>query len=232
MNTPGQPASPPPQIPRNDGLAVVSLVCGIASIVLCLGPLTGIVAVVCGHMARGRIARSSDTLAGAGMALAGLILGYFSFVWALVLFVFLTLMFPLVGRVKGNAQRMEAKNMDMQLVTALKQYHIEYGKFPLASTKLDTDSEPDNGAVLDVLRAVNTSDNPRRVAFFVARAESFRGSALVDPWGHPYRIMLDTNLDNQLNVGSEVVQQNVVVWSLGKNGRDESGMGDDIPSWK
>jgi Zn-dependent protease len=55
--------------------AVWSLVLGIIGL-LCLGPLTGVPAIICGHMARGNIRRSNGGLGGAGMALAGLLLGY------------------------------------------------------------------------------------------------------------------------------------------------------------
>src|SRR3954462_10521896 len=42
----------------------------------------------------------------------------------------MTLLFPAVNAVKENARKMEAKNMCMQIVTAVKQYVQEYGKFP------------------------------------------------------------------------------------------------------
>ena len=57
------------------GMATASLVLGIVSFV-CLGPLTSIPAVICGHLARGQIRNSNGTLSGDGMALTGLIIGY------------------------------------------------------------------------------------------------------------------------------------------------------------
>jgi hypothetical protein len=60
-------------------LAIWSLVCGILAIllsVLCIGPLFAIPAVICGHMAYGRIRRSDGALSGEGLALGGLITGY------------------------------------------------------------------------------------------------------------------------------------------------------------
>jgi Domain of unknown function (DUF4190) len=59
--------------PPTNGLAVTSLVSGIVSWVMC--PLVGgVVAVVTGHMAHGQIKTSGES--GAGMATAGLVLGY------------------------------------------------------------------------------------------------------------------------------------------------------------
>jgi hypothetical protein len=68
---------PTPAFPvdrRNEGLATASLVTGITSLVCC-GLVTGIPAIVMGVLARNRIAKSAGTLGGAGMAIAGVILG-------------------------------------------------------------------------------------------------------------------------------------------------------------
>jgi len=69
-----QAPPPPPATPKNNGLAIASLILGIASIVTCLGCIPGIPAIICGHMALKQIAQTGA--AGAGMAKAGLIMGY------------------------------------------------------------------------------------------------------------------------------------------------------------
>jgi hypothetical protein len=61
-------------VPRTEPLAIVSLVAGIGQFVMPV--VTAIVAIVCGHIARGKIKRSQGTETGSGLALAGLILGY------------------------------------------------------------------------------------------------------------------------------------------------------------
>lgn len=77
--------------PENDskacGVAIASLVCGVC--VFLLGPITGIPAVITGHIARRKIRDSGGVIRGAGMALAGLILGYLSIVAILVHIAFL-----------------------------------------------------------------------------------------------------------------------------------------------
>ncbi len=67
---------------RTNGLAVASLVCGIGQVFFWF--LAAIPAVVLGHMARRQIRQTGED--GAGMALAGLILGWIGIV-ATVLFV-------------------------------------------------------------------------------------------------------------------------------------------------
>ena len=59
-------------VARTNGLAIASLACGIAQ--FAFGPLATIPAIVLGHVARSQIKRTGEQ--GAGLALAGLILGW------------------------------------------------------------------------------------------------------------------------------------------------------------
>lgn len=70
---------------RRNGLAVASLVVGIAgvSIVLTLSGVTGLVALVLGIIARRRISKTNQS--GAGFALAGIILGVVGVVLGVIL---------------------------------------------------------------------------------------------------------------------------------------------------
>ncbi len=52
--------------------AVVSLVCGV---LLCLGPMTGLPAIIFGVIARGQHKRDPRQVGGSAMALAGILLG-------------------------------------------------------------------------------------------------------------------------------------------------------------
>lgn len=89
--------------PRKSGLAIASLACGIAS-VLCLGMIAGIPAVICGHIAHSKINRSSGLLTGAGMALAGLVMGYLSiFLTVVVLPILAAIALPAILTAKDQA---------------------------------------------------------------------------------------------------------------------------------
>jgi len=68
----------------DNGLAILSFVLGLCSFVVCLSVLTGIPAIVCGHIARRRATRFPARYAGAGLAMAGLVLGYLSIVVFLI----------------------------------------------------------------------------------------------------------------------------------------------------
>jgi len=59
-------------VAKTNGFAIASLACGLAQFMV--GPLGTIPAIVFGHIARGQIRRTGEQ--GAGLALAGLILGW------------------------------------------------------------------------------------------------------------------------------------------------------------
>jgi hypothetical protein len=68
---------------RTNGLAIASLACGLGQ--FAFGPLATIPAIVLGHMARSQIRRTGEQ--GAGLALAGLILGWGAVILGIVLIV-------------------------------------------------------------------------------------------------------------------------------------------------
>jgi hypothetical protein len=83
--------SPYPPVRGTNGLAVGSLACGLGQLIV--GPLATIPAIVLGHMARHQIKRTGED--GAGMALAGLLMG-----WAVVA---LTVFIVLIAAVAFSA---------------------------------------------------------------------------------------------------------------------------------
>ena len=76
---------PPMVAARTNGMAIAALACGIGGIMVFPA---SIAAVVLGHIARREIGRTGQ--AGAGMATAGLMLGYIAMVlWILVIVAFI-----------------------------------------------------------------------------------------------------------------------------------------------
>jgi hypothetical protein len=70
-------------VANTNGLAIASLACGLAQFMV--GPLATIPAIVLGHVARRQIMRTGEQ--GAGLALAGLVLGWAAVILAIVLIV-------------------------------------------------------------------------------------------------------------------------------------------------
>jgi hypothetical protein len=75
-----------PSVAGTNGLAIASLACALAQ--FAFGPLATIPAIVFGHVARHQIKRSGEQ--GAGLALAGLILGWAAVILAILLIVSVT----------------------------------------------------------------------------------------------------------------------------------------------
>jgi Domain of unknown function (DUF4190)/GYF domain 2 len=121
--------SPPPPLPtgqaagQQNGLAITSLVLGLLSLV-CLPVIAGIPAIICGHLARSRARRLPGLYGGAGFALAGLIMGYFSFVAVLVILP--AMLLPALSQAKGKAQSINCANNMKQIGLAFRTWAIDH----------------------------------------------------------------------------------------------------------
>jgi type II secretory pathway pseudopilin PulG len=106
-------------------MARLSLGFGIASYLLLLGPLTGIPAILTGHLALRRSRRSPELHGGSGKAIAGLVLGYVSLLVGLPLIaVALSLAVPpyLAARDREQADQCQAR---MSLLAAALRTHVQ-----------------------------------------------------------------------------------------------------------
>ncbi len=109
---------------KSSNLAIWSLVLGILGLVLlfgCIGILFAIPAVICGHVAYGRIKRSSGMLSGESLAMAGLIIGYVSIAFSIVLIPLLAaIAIPNFVKARDVAQRNVCIN-NLRMIDAAKQ---------------------------------------------------------------------------------------------------------------
>ncbi|MBN2388346.1 MAG: DUF4190 domain-containing protein [Anaerolineales bacterium] len=87
---------PPPQPARTSVLAIISLVAGIGGFIQVLPVIGPIAAIITGHLAKSEINKSGGTVAGGGMATAGLILGYVTLAIGLCAICFFIIL-PLLG---------------------------------------------------------------------------------------------------------------------------------------
>lgn len=127
----------------------------------------------------------------------------------------------------------------------IKQYRLAYGTYPIINNNRDEQSGED---IMDILVALKSPFgspsysrvvklNPKMINF----AKPFLGrrtinGMIVDPWGGPYHIAIDTNGDGIIEIhpieGIELrIHQSVIAWSNGPNRRNDLGFGDDICSW-
>ena len=99
------------------------MVLGIASIVLCLTFLAGIPAIIVGHISLSRIKKSMGRLKGEGMALTGLILGYISLPFILII---AAIAIPNMIRARTTANESAAASTVRTINTAQITYSTTY----------------------------------------------------------------------------------------------------------
>lgn len=126
-------ATPVPEMvvpqPETSGKAVASLVLGISIFLFSI--LTGIPAIIFGHLAKSDIRKSGGRLQGDGMALAGLILGYSSVAFIPVVLILAAIAIPNLLRSKMAANEASAVGSMRTIVTAAVTYSTAYNKgFP------------------------------------------------------------------------------------------------------
>jgi hypothetical protein len=215
---------------------------------VCLGPLAILPAIILGICAHRAIRKSGGTLSGGGMATAGILLGTVGVVLYSVLGVM-----AFRGDLGVAPKTAEAKGTEQWIVSGVKSYQVEYGKFPASlGDGKEVTLGADNNRLFDVLRArgAGEKENPRKVNFFDAKESSATppkngfgpDGVLYDPWGHPYQIRINLSREKAVsnpykaNAGADPVPEAVIVWSLGEDGQlGRGGDGDakaDAVSWE
>jgi len=115
------------------------------------------------------------------------------------------------SKVVIQAKRVEARNAAIQIASAIKAYQTDYGKWPL---DLDSDRELTRSELSDLYKILIASPrndqivqtwNPRATVFLNAPDATNGRNGLddayvyLDPWGEPFRVILDGEYDNQLS---------------------------------
>lgn len=117
-----------PPSPKTSALAIWSMVLGILSLV-CFSIFAAIPGVICGHKALSRIKRSSGTLTGQGLAIAGLVTGYLGIALAIfVIPMMLAIAIPNFVKARETAQMNACINNLRQIDSAKNQWALENKK--------------------------------------------------------------------------------------------------------
>lgn len=133
-NTPATPPMRPgalPEPPKTSGLAVASLVCGIAG--LCTF-VTAIVGVILGVIALRQIRRSNGRLGGDGLAIGGIATSCATLIVSLIVgFMVVGITLPAVAVARQAAQAQRANTVARQIASSMVTYHTTYNSaFPPA----------------------------------------------------------------------------------------------------
>jgi len=133
------PVPPPPHVhatPQTSGLAIASLICGCMGFIT--GFVTGIPAVITGHMAKGAIKRSGGALTGSGMATSGLVLGYLTTFFTLFIAV-AALATPIIFKSLERANMSHNATNAKILTVGMEMYAMDNdGKYPPDLRVLET----------------------------------------------------------------------------------------------
>jgi hypothetical protein len=140
-NPPSLPPSGAPVMSKTSPLAVWSLILGILSL-LCLSIFAAIPAVICGHKALNRIKNSSGTLEGNGLAIGGLITGYFGIVMAIFCIPMLAaIAIPNFVKARDTSMQNACINNLRQIYAAKQEWALENSK-PADATPTENDLTP------------------------------------------------------------------------------------------
>lgn len=165
-----------------------------------------------------------------------------------ILMILMGMLFPVViGALTWSREKramIEVKNIEM----AIKEYRAVYGRWPnQTQAASDTCYYAANGPVIDPL-----TNNPRQMVFLQLQQSSISNGSFLDPWLHPYVIVMDENGDNRVtfavtnvvltNLSGRVttnslwfsIEASVGVVSWGKLDANLSGGGGgmDLCSWQ
>lgn len=160
----------------------------------------------------------------------------------------------------GNAILLRAKITRTKttihdLHTAIAGYHTEYHRYPVAqgaAADLEIVTDETDPLIMVLLGVGDQPMNRKGVAFFsenmTANGRSGlryddESAALLDPWGHPYHVLLDTDSNNLVanpdrenesgdisGPASRNLPRGVAIYSHGPDGKPRTK--DDIVSWR
>ncbi|MGK0188422.1 MAG: type II secretory pathway pseudopilin PulG [Verrucomicrobiales bacterium] len=134
------------------------------------------------------------------------------------------------------------------LRNSIKQYHLQYGQYPLSNDARHSDvSLVSSKPLMDVLLANNIEQNPRKIEFGEWRTASDHSGgmlnetgnpnfgSLVDSWGSPYRIVFDTTEDQKItnpnpDAAVKILGLSILVYSAGPDG-DFKTWDDNLKTW-
>ncbi len=165
------------------------------------------------------------------------------------------------GFAAGNAAVQKAKKTTalanvVALESAVNNFFTEYGSMPLdpvPTTAISTDTMAgDSGKLINTLLGMEVGSspvNPRAIKFLSVREGKNKKNGIIyntngttvtglfDPWGGPYKVVLDHDYDEKLDFtpsGGKAVNLNgrrVAAWSEGADYKDANLPGDDVTSW-
>ena len=148
----------------------------------------------------------------------------------LILAITVILLYPVVPSSNPTGDCNRAVNEIRAVEAAIHQYYNEYNRFP----NTGPGGEIANREIIPTLLGEATpqqNQNPRRRKFLALPSEVSKHGELLDPWGTPYHIMVDSDYDSAITINGRRLEKLFIVWSSGENKINEFGLGDDVSTF-
>ena len=161
--------------------------------------------------------------------------------------------FPVVNGVMAKARKVKTLAVAKDLQVAIKSYQTEYNRYP-STADSDVTVLTNTGDLINVLVGQNSGMlNPREIKFVdLPMAKNGTGglviaggggNTLIDDWGSPFSIIMDTNNDNLITnpdtansdpkVSSGAPPEMPLGVAVFSNGADKvQSTKDDVTSWR
>lgn len=124
------------------------------------------------------------------------------------------------GWLEEGSHRVDSRARSLQ--QAIVTYEAYTGALPIVSS---TSEEQPSEQVIVHLSTRSAQSEP---VLDIGSGPTDAVGRVLDYWGHPYHIALDVDGNGVIIIGHRLVRQRVFVWSDGKNGVNEYGLGDDF----
>lgn len=113
-------------VPDKSKLAIASMILGIASYA-CLGPITSLPAVICGHISKSQIKESNEKLSGIRYATTGLILAYVNLVISFFA-ILAMLLAPFFANARETAKHIHCMNQIKDILVEVIMYSNDHNE--------------------------------------------------------------------------------------------------------
>ena len=167
-----------------------------------------------------------------------------------IIAILMSLLMPMVGRVRTKAIKTKAKAEMNSIVTAVKSYEMTYGILPTPgafdeSEPLSSDtSDPMYQNLITYLTNVaspgtnltadaNNSYNGRGIRFLDV-PNKYSTNGFVDPWGKDFSVLMDTDYDGEIQAAAPINEKlygSIFVYTWVGEGAYNSSS-DYVYSWK